>query len=133
MTSTPFCANSVSIEGLSSVSVARAPSGVSAPRIARPVTRAPATRTAAPDKSTSGSDCGQPLAVEERDTETAGDRREKPEPDDDRGFRPADDFEVVVKRRHPEPPAPGRAKPHDLPADRRHFGAEQRPEHDRQH
>src|SRR5436190_23946676 len=106
--------NSVSIEGLSSVSVVRAPSGVSAARMARPVTRAPATRMLAPDSSTSGSDGRQPLAVEERDTEAAGDRRQQPEPDDDRRFRPADELEVVMERRHPEDTQPRLAKRLDL-------------------
>src|SRR5262245_32015745 len=89
ITATPFCANVVRADGLSSVSVARAPSGVSAARMARPVTRAPATKTLVPERSTSGSDGGQPLAVEERDTESTGDGREQPEPDDDRGLGPA--------------------------------------------
>src|SRR4029077_3654282 len=130
ITATPFCAYVVRADGLSSVSVARAPSGVSAARMARPVTLAPVTRTAAPERSTSCSDGGQPLAVEERDTETAGDRRKEPEPDDDRGFCPADEFEVVMERCHPEPPAPGGAERHDLHDDRGHLRDEQRTEHD---
>src|SRR5882757_10910207 len=112
MTATPDCAKAVSADGLSSVSVARAPSGVSAASIARPVTRAPATSTAAPERSTSGPDGRQPLAVEERDPEPAGDRREQPEPDDDGCLGPADELEVVVERRHPEHPAPGGAESH---------------------
>src|SRR6476469_1879945 len=36
----------------------------------------------------SGPDCGEPLAVEQGHTQTAGDRRQQPEPDDDRGLGP---------------------------------------------
>src|SRR3979411_3036270 len=111
---TPFHSYVCSADGLSSVTVARAPSGVSAASRARPVTLAPATRTAAPERATSGPGGGQPLAVEERHAETAGDRREQPEPDDDRRLGPADKLEMVVERRHPEHPAPGGSKRHDM-------------------
>src|SRR6478672_5469720 len=48
MTATPCWAYDVSADGLSSVSVARTPSGVSAASTARPVIPAPVTRTAVP-------------------------------------------------------------------------------------
>src|SRR5882757_7213620 len=133
MTATPDCAKAVSADGLSSVSVARAPSGVSAASIARPVTRAPATSTAAPERSTSGSDGRQPLAVEERNPETAGDRGEQPEPDDDRRLGPADKLEVVMEGRHPKHPSPRGAERHDLHDDRGHLGDEERTQHNRKH
>src|SRR6516165_4269961 len=105
--------------GSSSHRVAAAPNRLSAARIARPVTRAPATSTGAPgtrgcSPATSGTDRVEPLTVEEGHAQAAGDRGEQPEADDHGRFGPADQFEMVVEGRHPEHPAPGGAKGQDL-------------------
>src|SRR5580693_6426402 len=103
--------------GSSSHRVGSAPNRVSAARIARPVTRAPVTSTGAPatkGPSTSGADRGQPLTVEQGHSQTTGDRREQPEADDHGRFSPPTQFEMVVKRSHPEHPAPSGAEGQDL-------------------
>src|SRR5579884_3739994 len=94
----------------SSHTVGRAPNRVRAARIARPVTRAPVISTGAPTfrgSSTSVTDRGEPLTVEQGHAEATADRGEQPEPDDHRGLGPAAQLEVVVKWRHPEHPAAG--------------------------
>src|SRR5262245_24337750 len=99
--------------GRSSVRSASAPNGVRALRMALPVTPAPTTRTRAPLSSGTdgtaplGADGTEPLSVEQRHTQTTGDGRQQPEPDDHRRLRPAHQLEVVVEGRHPEHPAAG--------------------------
>src|SRR5271166_2140558 len=113
----PRSAYGRSMTGSSSHTVGVAPNRVSAACTAWPVTRPPATSTGAPGTrgpSTSGTDRGQILTVEQGDAQTAGDRREQPEADDHRGFRPADQLEMVVEGRHPEHPAPGGSEGQDL-------------------
>src|SRR3712207_612325 len=98
--------------GSSSQIVSRTPVGSSTALTDRPVMPAPVTRTRVPGtnrerSSISGPDGGEPLAVEERDAQPAGDRRQQPEADDHRRLRPADQLEVVMEGRHPEDPSPG--------------------------
>src|SRR5690606_1291565 len=137
-TATPRSACGASAAGLSSQSVARTSNGANAARTARPVMPAPTTSTAAPGSSgaspavISRSDGGEPLAVAQRHPQPAGDRGEQPEPDDHRGLGPADQFEVVVERRHPEHPPAGGAEHQDLHHHRGDLGDEQRAQHDRQ-
>src|ERR1700754_415817 len=106
--------------------VSRTPVGSSAALTERPVMPAPVTSTRVPGASSatavmSGPDGGEPLAVEERNAEAAGDRGQQPEADDDRGLGPTDQLEVVVKRCHPEHPPSCRAECQDLHHDRRHL------------
>src|SRR5215467_11105167 len=45
---------------------------------------------------------GQPFDVEDAEPERDEQAGDEPEPDDDRGLRPADELEVVLQRRHLE-------------------------------
>src|SRR5215212_7335654 len=124
--------------GSSSQIVSRTPIGSSTALTDRPVMPAPVTNTRAPAASgarsvTSCPDGGQPLAVEQRHAEAAGDGGEQPEANDDRRFSPADEFEVVVKRRHPKHSAPGGPERHDLHDHRCDLGDEQGTEHHCEH
>src|SRR6476620_640024 len=93
--------------GSSSQIVSRTPVGSSTALTERPVMPAPVTRTRVPGTNRerslmSGTDGGEPLAIEQCDTESACDGGQQPEPDDHRRLGPAHQLEVVMERRHAE-------------------------------
>src|SRR5574340_451554 len=116
----PSGAHSASASRLPSVTVTAAPRSVRGTTVARPEMPAPATRTLLPRShssscvTASASDRGEILAVEQCQANRGGDGPEQPEPDDDGGFRPSRELEVVVEGRHAEHPPTARAEHRDL-------------------